>query len=276
MPAGEGGAFGDWQRLAAGWERGRRLLWEATRPVSEWLVARLDPAPGQTILELAAGIGETGFLAAPRLTPGGRLISSDRSPNMVAASRRLAAELGIDNVEFRTIDAERIELDDASLDGVISRFGYILRGDPPLALAEVRRVLRPGGRLVFAVWGEREHNTWMTVPAEVMVERGHVSPPSAEERRISRRRTREGIAALLDRAGFAAPEVEEMAVCYRFVDAAALWQFVSELRGPLSLVLDRLDERERAVVRASIEERAERTPGGDYALSGVSLNVATR
>src|SRR5262245_58701832 len=79
-----------WEELAPSWERGRELLWESTRAVSEWLVARLDPQPGQTILDLAAGTGETGFLAAPRLGPGGRLITSDLSSSMLEAAPRLA------------------------------------------------------------------------------------------------------------------------------------------------------------------------------------------
>jgi ubiquinone/menaquinone biosynthesis C-methylase UbiE len=273
MASPGGGGAADWQELAARWERGRALLWEATRPVSEWLVARLDPRPGETIVELAAGTGETGFLAAPLLEPGGRLITSDRSPNMLAAARRLAGELGVGNVEFRVLDAEEIELADASVDGVLSRFGYVLKGEPPRALPEMKRVLRPGGRLAFAVWAERSRNAWMTIPAAVMVERGRLAPPSAAERRLSERRNPEAIAALLERAGFAAATIEELPVSYRFAGPRELWLFVSELRGPLSLALDRLGEDERAEVRRELERRVPRTADGGYELGGVSVNV---
>ena len=95
---------------------------------------------------------------------------------MVEAARQHAAELGVTNADFRVLDADRLELPDASVDGVLNRFGYILRGNPPPALREIRRVLRPGGRLAFAVWAARELNPWMTVPADVMVERGHLAP----------------------------------------------------------------------------------------------------
>src|SRR3954462_5019900 len=100
--------------MAARWDRRRDLLQSATRDVSEWLVDRLDPQPGQTILELAAGTGETGFLAAGRRGEGGRLISSDRSPNRVEAARRASSELGLVNVEHRVLDAAAIEFGDAS------------------------------------------------------------------------------------------------------------------------------------------------------------------
>jgi ubiquinone/menaquinone biosynthesis C-methylase UbiE len=260
--------------MAPRWERGRELLWRATRPVSEWLVARLDPRPGQTILDLAAGAGETGFLAAPALGPGGRLITSDREPGMVEAAERLARDRGIENAEFRVLDADRLDLPDASIDGVLNRFGYILKGNPPRALAEIRRVLRPGGRLAFSVWAERERNPWMTVPAVVMVERGHLRPQTDAEISLSAKRNPETIARLLAEAGFGDPEIEELEVAYRFADAEELWFFVSELRGPVALALADLPEAERSGVRAEVETRA-MTASGGYELAGVSLNVAT-
>jgi ubiquinone/menaquinone biosynthesis C-methylase UbiE len=261
---------GQWQELAPRWERGRELLWEPTRAVSEWLVARLGPQPGQVVLDLAAGAGETGFLAAPSLLPGGRLISGDREPRMVTAAERRAAELGIANVEFRVLDGERLELDDVSVDGVLSRFGYILKGK---TLDEIRRVLRPGGRLAFAVWAARERNPWMTVPADVMVERGHLERPSVAEVRLSARRNPESIRAALSEAAFGDPEIEEMPVSYRFADSDELWFFVSELRGPVALALAGLGEAERATVRAEVEARAARV-GEGFELAGVSVNVA--
>jgi SAM-dependent methyltransferase len=264
-----------WQELAPRWERGRELLWESTRSVSEWLVDRLDPQPGQTILDLAAGTGGTGFLAAPRLGPEGRLITSDLSPGMLEAAERVASELGVTNAEFRVLDGERIELPDASVDGVVSRFGYVLRGDPPRAPAEARRVLRPGGRFVFAVWAARERNQWMTVPAEVMVERGHLSPQSEQETRLSAKRNPAAIRRLLVDVGFGEAEIEELPVAYRFANADELWLFVSELRGPVALALAKLGEEERSAVRAEIERRVDHV-GEGFELGGVSINVATR
>jgi ubiquinone/menaquinone biosynthesis C-methylase UbiE len=262
-----------WQQMAARWDRRRSLLQESTREISEWLVDRLDPSPGQTILELAAGTGETGFLAAARLGDAGRLISSDRSPNMVEAARRAGNELGLANVDYRVLDAERLELGDASVDGVLSRFGYVLKGDPPPALREIRRVLRPGGRFAFSVWAERERNPWMTVPAAVMVDLGHMQPRTSDRGDPFARRSAEHTARLLGDAGFAESELEELPIAYRFADADELWAFAAELRGPIALAIERLDEPDRVAVRAELEARAERTPDGGFALAGVSLNA---
>lgn len=273
--APRGADAGAWRELAGRWEQGHELLWRATRQVSEWLVGRLAPAPGETILELAAGTGETGFFAAPLLQPGGVLITSDSSPAMLAAARRRAAALELENVEFRELDTTAIALPDGQLDGILSRFGYLLRGEPPRGLHEAARTLRPRGRLAFAVWAARERNPWMTVPAAVLRERGHLRPLSAEETRLSARRNPDSIAALLDAAGFELCELEEMPISYRFADADELWLFISELRGPLSLVIEQLDVAERDAVRAELEARAELRDDG-YALGGLSINALAR
>jgi SAM-dependent methyltransferase len=266
-----GADFELWQQMAARWDRRRNLLQASTREISEWLVDRLDPRPGQTILELAAGTGETGFLAAARVGERGRLISSDRSPNMVDAARRAGGELGLANVEYRVLDAERLDLDGDSVEGVLSRFGYVLRGDPPPALREVRRVLRPGGRFAFSVWAERGRNPWMTVPAAVMVDLGHLAARRPAPDDPFAQRSAGHTVELLADAGFGRAEVEELAMSYRFADADELWAFASELRGPIALAIERLGDDDRAVVRAELERRADRTPDGGYALAGVSL-----
>jgi ubiquinone/menaquinone biosynthesis C-methylase UbiE len=262
-----------WEEMAARWDRRRDLLWGSTREVSDWLVRRLDPQPGQTILELAAGTGETGFLAAERLGPEGLLISSDRSPSMVEAARRNAERLGLTNVEFRVLDGERLELEDASVDGILSRFGYILKGDPPRALQEARRVLRPGGRLAFSVWAARQQNAWMTVPTDVMVELGFMEPPGPRADDPLQGRSVDSVCRVVEEAGFTDSSAREMETAYRFADAGQLWAFVSELRGPIALAIEGLGSEERAAVREAVESRAERSIDGGYTLAGTSLNV---
>jgi ubiquinone/menaquinone biosynthesis C-methylase UbiE len=263
-----------WQQMADRWERGREILWETTRPVSEWLVGRLSPQPGQTVLELAAGAGETGFLAASRLGDQGRLISSDFAPRMVDAAKRVGDELGITNAEFRILDAERLELEDASVDGVICRFGYMLMGDPGRALRETRRVIRGGGRLVFSVFGGPERNPWMTLARGVMVERGHLSPLDPTEPGLFSLKDPDRIQALLNEAGFAHTEADEMEIGFRFDGGDSLWTYVSELQGPIALAIAKLDVKERQVVRAAIKEGyASFRRNGAYEVPGLVLNV---
>jgi SAM-dependent methyltransferase len=193
---------------------------------------------------------------------------------MVEAAERVAEELGIRNAEFRVLDAEHLELEDASVDGVVCRFGYMLIGDPGQALSETRRVLRAGGRLAFSVFGEPERNPWMTVARSAMVERGHLPPPDAEEPGLFSMSDPERIGALLTEAGFRRSEVDEMEIGFRFDDADSLWAYTRELQGPIALAIAKLDDEERRAIRAAIEEgyAAFRDNGG-YRLPGLALNV---
>ena len=171
------------EAIAPTWERRRADIEEVATPVREWMLRELRAQEGDTVLELAAGTGDTGFEAARIVGEAGLLITSDLSPAMLDAARRRGAELGITNVDYRIIDAERIELEDGSVDGVLCRFGYMLMADPAVALAETRRVLRPGGRLTLTVWGALERNPFFAIIAISLVQRGHIPPPEPPPRR---------------------------------------------------------------------------------------------
>lgn len=154
----------DWDQQASGWGRqadGTRAL---AMPVSVWMVEHAQLQPGETVLELGAGPGDTGFMASERVVPGGRLISSDGSEQMLAVARERAAEQGIENVEFKQLQLEWIDMETASVDVIICRWALMLLVDPAAALRECRRVLRPGGRLVVAVWDMPAENPWATIP----------------------------------------------------------------------------------------------------------------
>src|SRR3712207_5020540 len=170
-----------WDAAAAGWEKRRADFQRAAQPVSIWMVDHLNPQPGHTILELAAGPGDTGLLAAELVQPGGTVILTDVAQNMVDAAQRRAAELGIRNVEARTMEAEWIDLPTASVDGVLCRFGYMLLADPETALRETRRVLRRGGRVALAAWTKGDENPWMTSITSTLVEQGLAERPPAGE-----------------------------------------------------------------------------------------------
>jgi SAM-dependent methyltransferase len=165
-----------WQTVAAGWEKHADLIRRETMPVTSWMIEAIAPQPGDQLLEIAAGIGDTGFLAAELIEPGGTLISSDLVPEMLSAAQRRAEALGVRNVRFRQIDAEVIDQPAASLDGVIGRWGYMLMTDAEAALRDTRRVLKPGARLALAAWADPAENPWTVLPVKELQERGLVGP----------------------------------------------------------------------------------------------------
>jgi SAM-dependent methyltransferase len=252
-------------------------MFAASRPVHEWLVKNLDPRGGQRVLEVAAGPGDTGFLAAKQLG-NGRLVSTDLSPEMVDAARQRGAELGIQNADYRVLDAQAMDLADASFDGVLCRWGFMLMPDPAAALRECKRVLVPGGRLVFAVFTGPEENPFASLPARTLMEHGHLPRPTgAWQPGILALGDRGRLQALLDGIGFSSTRIEPVEMAWHFADANAYWDFLIELSalGPL---VRSLSEASRAAFRDTITGRLAAFTGPD----GVTLasrcwgGIATR
>jgi SAM-dependent methyltransferase len=267
-------SFRIWEAMAAGWEDDRRWVWDSSRRVGEWLVEALDPQPGDTLLELACGVGDTGLAAAARIGDGGRLISTDFSPAMVEAAERRAGELGVENAEFRTMDAERMDLDDASIDGVLCRWGYMLMADPAAALAETRRVLRPGGRVAFSVWGAPDANPWASVPLRVLGEHTGTPPPTPPAPGIFAMADEERTRELLAGAGLEPQRMVLVEMDWAFETPDDHWHYVTDHAGALAMRVRSLPEEDQAAIRRGVEEAvAPSVRGSGYALPGACLNV---
>jgi ubiquinone/menaquinone biosynthesis C-methylase UbiE len=245
----------NWDRIAPNWESERDFVMSSTGVVSERLVERLDPQPGNAVLDIAAGTGDTGFMAAERIGEDGRLLSTDFAPAMVEAARRNGEAQGLDNVEHRVLDAENMDLDDDSFDRVVARWGYMLMADPAAALAETRRVLRDDGRLSFAVWAGPEQNLWASIPAMVLVERGLIPPPEPGAPGIFAMGDPDRIRELVTGAGFGEPDIEQVEVEWRYDEVDAHWKFTLKLAGPLADVISRLDDDERESIRTEVRSK---------------------
>ena len=261
--------------MAPGW--GRRIddIERMAGPVREWLVRELDPEPGDTVLELAAGPGSTGFEAAVLIGERGRLISTDFSPAMVDVARRRSLELRLGNVEHRVMDAEHLELEDDAVDGVLCRFGFMLMPDPAAALAETRRVLRQGGKLAFAVWRGPERNPWISLAGRILVGRGHVPPPDPAAPGMFTFADEDRVRALLDAAGFRVERLEDVPVVFTSKTVDDYVASAQDTGGVFSTVWRGAADEERAAIVAELAEAfAPYATGEGYELPGVALGVA--
>jgi ubiquinone/menaquinone biosynthesis C-methylase UbiE len=170
-----------WEEAAAGWGRMADQVRDWGLDLSAKMVDALALQPGQRVLELAAGPGDTGFMAAELVAPGGTLICSDGAEAMLAVARERAAAQGIHNVEFRQLELEWIDLTTAEVDAVLCRWGIMLVVDSEAAAQEIRRVLKPGGRAAIAVWDEPALNPWTTIASEALIKLGFATPPEPDE-----------------------------------------------------------------------------------------------
>jgi ubiquinone/menaquinone biosynthesis C-methylase UbiE len=264
-----------WQAMAPGWEARRAYLAEFSKDITTWLVEKLDARSGQTILELAAGPGDTGYAAARAIGSSGTLISTDLSPAMVEVAQRRAIEVGITNVEHRVLDAEQNDLPSGSVDGVICRWGYSLMLDPVKALAETRRVLRSGGRHTLSVMGPPQHNPWGALLMRAVVGLGLIPPPDPRHPGgLFSLGEHDDLHKTIDAAGFNEAEIADMPFRLRFSDFDDYWRFILEFAGGVSALLSSFPPDTLAKVReATAENIAGYSSAGGYEFPGLTVNA---
>jgi SAM-dependent methyltransferase len=266
-------SLSNWEEAAPGWVRRGDAVRTFSSPVSQWMLDALSLQPGERVLELAAGLGDTGLLAAELVAPVGRVIISDQAETMLAGARARAEELGLDNVEFRVLNAEWIDLPLASVDAVLCRWGYMLLADPAAALAETRRVLRPGGRLALAVWDSAQQNPWALLPGLELIERGVTTPPAPGTPGQFALADGERLRGLLEQAGFTEIEVLSLALEQRHASFEAFWETTLDVsRGFHDAVLSR-PQSEVAEIRSGLASRlaAYEAPDGTLAIPARTL-----
>lgn len=262
-----------WEAAAAGWTRRQEAIRALGAPVSAWMLDALALQPGQRVLELAAGLGETGMLAAELVAPMGGVIVSDQADGMLDGARARALELGLSNIEFQVLLAEWIDLPLASVDAVLCRWGYMLLADPSAGFAETRRVLRPGGRLALAVWDSVQHNPWALLPNLELRERGLASSPVPGTPGPFALADPERVRGLLADAGFAEIDVQALAVEQRHSSFEGFWETTLDLSRIFHDAVLSRPEAEIAEIRTGLAARVApfTEPDGTLALPGRTL-----
>jgi len=150
------------------WVRFRHLLTDGLAGHGDAVLAAHPPPEGGRVLDLGCGIGDTTLTIARRIGPSGSAVGVDAAPRMIELARQEAAEAGVDNARFEVADVQTTPLG-GPYDYAFSRMGIMFFSSPVMALRNVRRALRSGGRLAASVWRRREDNPWLH-EAEVAVE----------------------------------------------------------------------------------------------------------
>lgn len=242
-----------WERVARGWAARADAVQRAAIAVSHWLAEAIHPQPGHVVLEVAAGVGDTGLLVAELVRPGGKVVITDWAQAMVEAARARAGQAGAANVEVREMNAEWLDMPAASVDGVIGRWGYMLLDDPETALREARRVLRPGGRIALAAWDAPERNQWMEVVRREARARGLLEPEPPDGPGPFAFAQPGRIEDLLEGAGFTEIEVDAVEFEFTAPDLDGWWEHFMATAPLISAAVRKLEPAEHYRFRDAVD-----------------------
>ena len=239
-----------WDGVAAVWERdAERIDEQLARGTTAMLDAAVIEA-GDAVLDIACGAGNAGLAAAERTGTSGSVVLADDAPLMVEAAARRSAELP--HVTTLACALEQIQAPDESFDAVICRHGLMFAQDHAAAVAEARRVLRPGGRYSAMTWDSRAANPWLGLIMDAVGAQFGVAFPPPEVRGPFSLDDPALLADTLQAGGLADVEVLQVPAPVTYDSLEAWWEHVPRFAGPLATALGALEPD----VREAIHRRA--------------------
>lgn len=249
------------------WVRLQPELDELHAPVLTELLARADARRGERVIDVGCGAGTSSLAFAGRVGPHGRVVGIDISRPLLDRARTLARQSGHDHLGFRLADAQDAAFDIGSADLVASRFGVMFFADPVTAFANLRRALKPDGRLAFVAWTGADDNPWFAVPGAIATR--HLGPPEPAPPRAPGPLAfaeADYVREVLTDAGFQAVEITPLEVMLIGAADAVAETAIARHVGPIARRLREV-EPPPAVVDALMAEaaqafRAFETPAG--------------
>ena len=244
-----------WQAAAPAWHRWGPFIGEWLDDATEAMLDLARIGPGSRVIDIAAGSGEQSLRAARRVGRGGHVLATDIAPALLERAAADAAAEGFAQVTTRELDGEALEeLPAGEFDAAISRVGLIYFPDQARALAGIRHVLKPGGRVAAVVYSTPERNAFFSIPVRIIRERAKLPPPLPGQPGPFSLGADGVLAQTLTRAGFRDVEVRAVASPVRLATAAECVRFERESFGALHQMMASLSDAEKARTWSEIEE----------------------
>jgi enediyne biosynthesis protein CalE5 len=253
----------EWNTTAPSWQDWWQHIEPALQPISDRMMELAAIRPGHVVLDVATGIGEPAVTAARRVGPSGHVIATDISAEMLALGRKRVAALGLQNIDFREMDAEALDLPEKSFDVILCRLGLMFLPDPQGALERMRRLLLPGGRLIAAVWGPAQKVHFARLPMEVAMRELQLPPmPPGMPGGFSLSDANH-LEYILTEADFAQVQIEPMMLTLEWGSVEDYVRFQQAVLAPFNAMLTRYPAEQQAKVWQAILEAARKYTTSD-------------
>lgn len=248
---------------AAGWKKWFHITDTSAQPVSDRMVELAKIKSGDRVLDIATGLGEPALTAARTVGPTGHVLATDLSQDMMDFAATRATGLGLSNVEFRIVDANALDLPEASFDAVLSRWGLMFLAELDATLAAIHRCLKPGGRLVAVVWGPGDGAPTNSLADRVLHKHLGLPPPAEGPLTPFALKDTEAFMARVRAAGFAQVASEWIEVVLEFTSTAEFAEYRRDRAGGVKKHLANLTPAEQDTAWDEVAKAAERFVDAD-------------
>jgi SAM-dependent methyltransferase len=264
-----------WQNSAEGWHRWIPVVRTWVGHATEMMLDLAQVGTGARVLDIAAGDGDQSLLAAARVGPTGFVLATDIAPNLVALASQTAREKGLENLDARVMDAENLTVDDEAFDVVICRLGLFFLPNLPRALSEIRRVLKPAGRVGGIVISTPDKNPFLSVPISIIRRHAQLGPPLPGQPGPFSLGAPGALASALERAGFSEVRTRTISAPLRMASARECARFEREAFGALHQMLAALTEAARTQAWQEVERELGKYEGHDGFESPCEIVIVT-
>ena len=243
-----------WGAAAEGWDRWFAWYERNFRPVIAWCCEAAALRPGTTVLDIACGTGQPAIAAARAVHPGGQVVATDIAPEMLAVAERRATQAGLHNIEFKEADAETLPFPDQSFDAVTCAFALMFCPDMDRAVAEVHRVLKPGGRVAYVVWDAPSKSPFLTAAGQSVARFFPAQPPSPDAPGPFRLAPPGALEGLLRANGFNEVTVASRPMTLECASVEEYWRMFTDHAAGIKTKIAQLNETDLAALMSTLDE----------------------
>jgi SAM-dependent methyltransferase len=240
------------EETVAAWRKWHTQLSAFSREATDAVLEAAKLRPGMKVLDLASGVGNPALSIAAAVGPTGHVTATDLGPGMIAFAEELARSKALRNIEFRVVDVESLPFPDRSFDVVSCRFGVMFFPEQVKAFRECRRVLKPGGRVSFVVWGKSDQ-LFLTATIGILMKYVEAPAPDPDVPHAFMFGERGLLESRLQAAGFADVREEVRTVTGRWDGSPEdYWQQFTEVAVPFRPLIAKLAPETHAQAEAEI------------------------
>jgi ubiquinone/menaquinone biosynthesis C-methylase UbiE len=240
-----------WNKFSPGWKKWDGMMMEFLKPMGDAIIDSIEPSGNMLILDIASGTGEPGLSIAAMLHDG-KVVMTDVAEDMLAIARENASRRGVGNIETVACDVCELPFVDNYFDAVSCRFGFMFFPDMQLAANEIKRVLKPGGKVATSVWNIPEKNFWVTSVMGTINKNIELPQPVAGAPGMFRCCKPGLMRGIFEKAGFKNILEAEIPTLLKAGTVNTFWEMMTEVGAPIVAALSKADDALRTKIKDEV------------------------